>query len=109
MRWRFMYALILVAARIFAVLRGAWAIGRITVGVTGAVSVVSTNGATFYVTGVKLEIGSVATPYNRQSLAKSMADCQRYYQQTSNSWILGNPGAASRLLWVIAIQHSHAG
>ena len=27
-------------------------------------------------TGVKLEIGSVATPFNRQSLAKSIADCQ---------------------------------
>jgi len=50
------------------------------VGVTGAVSVVGTNAATFYVTGVKLEVGSVATPFNRQSLAKSMADCQRYYQ-----------------------------
>ena len=48
-------------------------------GATGAVSVVATNAATFYVTGVKLEIGSVATPFNRQSLAKSMADCQRYY------------------------------
>ena len=49
--------------------------------VPGAVSIVGTNGAGFLVTGVKLEIGSVATPYNRQSLAKSMADCQRYYQQ----------------------------
>ena len=58
---------------------GAWAAGDFR-GATGAVSVVGTNGATFYVTGVKLEIGSVATPYNRQSLAKSMADCQRYYQ-----------------------------
>jgi len=46
----------------------------------GAVSVVGTNGAIFQITGVKLEIGSVATPFNRQSLAKSMADCQRYYQ-----------------------------
>ena len=47
---------------------------------TGAVSIVATNGATFYVTGVKLEIGMiVSTPFNRQSLAKSMADCQRYY------------------------------
>jgi hypothetical protein len=49
-------------------------------GVTGAVSIVATNGAFFYLTGVKLEIGSVATPYNRQTMAKSMADCQRYYQ-----------------------------
>ena len=58
---------------------GAWANGNL-VGVTGSVSVVGTNGAAFYVTGVKLEIGGVATPFNRQSLAKSLADCQRYYQ-----------------------------
>lgn len=29
---------------------------------------------------VKFEVGSVATPFNRQSLAKSMIDCQRYFQ-----------------------------
>ena len=51
------------------------------IGVTGSVSIVATSGATFNLTGVKLEIGSVATPFNRQSLAKSMADCQRYYYQ----------------------------
>jgi hypothetical protein len=59
---------------------GAWANGYL-LGVTGAVQVVQTNAAKFGVTGVKLEIGSIATPYNRQSLAKSMADCQRYYQK----------------------------
>jgi hypothetical protein len=58
---------------------GAWASANYQ-GATGAVSVVGTNGAAWGVTGVKLEIGSVATPYNRQSLAKSLADCQRYYQ-----------------------------
>lgn len=57
----------------------AWAAGNF-ITPTGAVSVVATNGANFAVTGVKLEIGSVATPFNRQSLAKSLADCQRYYQ-----------------------------
>jgi hypothetical protein len=58
---------------------GAW-VSAAYFGATGSVSVVTTNGATFYVTGVKLEIGSIATPFNRQSTAKSMADCQRYYQ-----------------------------
>ena len=59
---------------------GAWASGGYN-GANGSVNVCATSGANFYVTGVKLEIGSVATPFNRQSLAKSMADCQRYYQQ----------------------------
>ena len=61
----------------------AWAAGNY-LSVPGAVSVVGTNGASFSLTGVKLEIGSVATPYNRQSLAKSLADCQRYYSGMTN-------------------------
>jgi hypothetical protein len=62
----------------------AWAAANY-IGVTGSVSIVATNGASLFLTGVKLEIGSVATPYNRQSLAKSMADCQRYFQQPAVS------------------------
>lgn len=68
---------------------GAWANGNWN-GATGAVSVVATNGAVFQLTGVKLEIGGVATPYNRQSLAKSMADCRRYYQ--IGFWGMGGYG-----------------
>ena len=70
-----------------ATMRGpanAWAAANY-VGATGSVSVVAANGANFFLTGVKLEIGTVATPYNRQSLAKSMADCQRYYQTVQAS------------------------
>ena len=59
---------------------GAWASASYS-GVIGSQSIVAVNGAQFLVTGVKLEVGNVATPYNRQSLAKSMADCQRYYQK----------------------------
>jgi hypothetical protein len=63
----------------FRAAAGAWTTGNI-VGATGAVSVAAVASAVFLVTGVKLEVGSVATPFNRQSLAKSMADCLRYYQ-----------------------------
>ena len=71
----------------------AWATANY-VGATGAVSVVAVNAATFYLTGVKLEVGSVATPYNRQSLAKSMADCQRYYQPVYATCRLNSVGPA---------------
>jgi hypothetical protein len=65
---------------------GAWAAGTFT-GANGTVNVCATTNATFNVTGIKLEIGSVATPFNRQSLAKSMADCQRYYEVGTNNLI----------------------
>jgi hypothetical protein len=67
---------------------GAWASANY-VGVIGAVSVVGTAAATFGVTGVKLEIGSVATPFNHPTMAKALADCQRYYQQVGYTGIGG--------------------
>jgi hypothetical protein len=47
--------------------------------VTGATSVVGTNGATFYITGVQLEVGSTATPFERRLYNQELANCQRYY------------------------------
>jgi hypothetical protein len=76
---------------------GAWATTTAAnsyLGATGSVSVVGINSALFQVTGVKLEIGSVATPYNRQSLAKSMADCQRYYQSFTSIQVCTGSGSA---------------
>jgi hypothetical protein len=46
---------------------------------TGATSVVGTNGATFYITGVQLEVGSTATPFERRLYNQELANCQRYY------------------------------
>jgi hypothetical protein len=59
---------------------GAWAAGNY-VAPTGAVSVVGTAGATFYITGVQLESGTIATPYERQIYSDQLAQCQRYYQK----------------------------
>ena len=71
---------------------GAWVAGNF-LGANGAASIVATNGAVFQITGVKLEIGSVATPFNRYSLAKSMIDCQRYYQTSYYNAAVGAPSA----------------
>ena len=58
---------------------GAWtASGRI--GATGSTNWIATNGATFYITGVQLEPGSTATPFERRSYGQELALCQRYYQ-----------------------------
>ena len=46
---------------------------------SGGTSVVGTNGATFYITGVQLEVGSTATPFERRMITNELALCQRYY------------------------------
>ena len=56
----------------------AWQNGNF-LSVSGATSVVGTNGATFYVTGVQLEVGSVATPFERRQYGTELMLCQRYY------------------------------
>jgi hypothetical protein len=47
---------------------------------TGATNMVSTNGATFYITGVQLEKGSTATSFDFRSYGTELILCQRYCQ-----------------------------
>jgi hypothetical protein len=55
-------------------------------GVTGGTNVISTNAATWYVTGVQLEVGSSATGFEYVDYTTQLAMCQRYYQiSTSNN------------------------
>jgi hypothetical protein len=51
---------------------------------TGTTSVVGTNGATFYVTGVQLEVGSTATPFEHRSYGEELQLCKRYFQIHGN-------------------------
>jgi hypothetical protein len=60
---------------------GAWANSDLY-SATGAVSVVGTNAATFYVTGVQLERGTQATSFDYRPYGTEMQLCRRYFYQS---------------------------
>ena len=49
----------------------------------------TTNDATLEITGVQLEVGSVATPFEHRSYGEEFERCQRYYQQYVNISAVG--------------------
>ncbi len=57
---------------------GAWS-GTSYFSTTGATSVVGTNGATFYITGVQLEVGSSATSFEYRFYGHEEILCRRYF------------------------------
>ena len=73
----------------FSATSGAWTATN-AYAPTGAVSVVGTNGATFYITGVQLEVGTQATTFTTAggSYGAELALCQRYYFKSD----MGNNG-----------------
>jgi hypothetical protein len=60
---------------------GAWA-SALYISATGATSVVGTSGATFYITGVQLEVGSTASEFEHRLYTQEMSLCQRYYEKS---------------------------
>ncbi len=61
--------------------------------------VASTTGE-FYITGVQLEVGDVATPFEHESYAETLQKCERYYNRIYNIWcdfaVYANNGRMSR-------------
>jgi hypothetical protein len=52
---------------------------------TGAVSIVGTANATWYVTGVQFEVGTTATNFDYRAYTTELQLCQRYYWRTAGS------------------------
>jgi hypothetical protein len=76
---------------------GAWA-GANYGSATGATNVVSTNGATLYITGVQLEQGSTATEFERRPIGVELALCQRYCFVAPQNWAYAYGGSGSALV-----------
>jgi hypothetical protein len=66
-------------------------------GVSGAVNFLGTLDATWQVTGVQLEVGSVATPFERRPFGAELQLCQRYFEATYGPFGFGRTAAASLL------------
>jgi len=47
-------------------------------------AVLTTTNATWQITGVQMELGEQATPFEHRSFADELARCQRYYQKSYN-------------------------
>jgi hypothetical protein len=57
---------------------GSWDATNV-VGSSSQTQLLETLNATWYVTGVQLEVGTVATPFEHKSYGQELALCQRYY------------------------------
>jgi hypothetical protein len=73
---------------------GAWAAADYR-GATGDTKLSGTTGATMYITGVQLEVGSVATPFERRDYGRELILCYRYFYKYENT----TGGAAPLSTW----------
>jgi len=62
---------------------GSWS-SNFYLAATGGVSVIGTLNATFYITGVQLEVGSTATSFDYRPYGTELALCQRYFETNFN-------------------------
>jgi len=64
---------------------GSWTSTSNISGVTGVVKLTTTNAATFYITGVQLEVGAQATSFDYRPYGTELFLCQRYYFRALDS------------------------
>ena len=81
-----------------------WQAGNNYSGSTNQVNLFDTNGATFYITGIQLEVGSTATDFEHRLFGQELLACQRYYFKETATYYAGlgyGSNASSNCLGVL--------
>jgi len=74
----------LTTGSVYQTTAGAWQTGNF-LGTSSQVNCMDSTANDFFLTGVQLEPGPVATPFERRPIGTEFALCQRYYLQTTNT------------------------
>jgi hypothetical protein len=79
-------------------------------GASGQIQPLNTNGSTLYLTGLQLEVGTVATPFERRSFGAELALCQRYFAKTYDTNVaVATAGSKSGSIFVYKNSANEAG
>jgi len=75
---------------------------NLKLGLNGQVQLSSTTNATWQITGVQLEVGSVATPFEHRSFNEELERCKRYFQKSYSYGIgVGANSNNGRYYWLL--------
>ena len=62
----------------------------------GQVNVAAANSNYWQITGVQLEVGNVATPFEFKSVEDELLECKRYYHKSTGNEGFGTPGTTTQ-------------
>ena len=84
------------AGTTYSIAAGAWTSASEILGLTGGTKFRTTTGAKFYLTGVQLEVGNVATPFEHRNYSVELQLCKRYFQRWGSgvTWQAGQTGTS---------------
>jgi hypothetical protein len=76
---------------------------------TGSTNLLATNGATWYITGVQVEKGSVATPFEQRLYGQELAMCQRYFSTSYSGSAVGTATSTNAYYVPVIVTGSYQG
>ena len=63
---------------------------------SNSVKVLETNGATWYITGIQLQVGDMPTPFQHRCFTEELTRCYRYYRRFGANGALPTPAPYNR-------------